>query len=75
MSQTITSPLDPKRRPRRQPPPRRLAYTFAEAGQASGLGQTSLWGMAGSGELEVVSVGRRKLITARSLEKRLGLTD
>jgi hypothetical protein len=48
-----------------------LAVTFPTARQISGLGFTTLWKLAREGRLEVVRIGRRTLITHRSLARLL----
>jgi hypothetical protein len=48
---------------------RPIAVTFATAKQISGLGLTTLWKLAKEHRLEVVRVGRRSLITYRSIER------
>lgn len=48
-----------------------LAVTFSTAAKVSGLGLTSLWKLAKESRIEIVRVGRRTLITYRSLEKLL----
>jgi hypothetical protein len=50
---------------------RPLAVTFATARQLSGLGLTSLWRLARERQIETVRVGRRTLITYRSLARLL----
>jgi len=45
-----------------------LTVTVATARQISGLGNTTLWGLIKDRKLEVIRVGRRTLITFRSLE-------
>jgi hypothetical protein len=50
---------------------RPLAVTFATARQLSGLGLTSLWRLARERRIETVRVGRRTLITYRSLAQLL----
>ena len=45
-----------------------IAVTFASAKKLSGLGLTTLWGLAKEKRIETVRVGRRTLITFRSLE-------
>jgi hypothetical protein len=44
-----------------------IAVTFAEARRISGLGLTTLWRLARERRIEVVRIGRRTLITYRSL--------
>jgi hypothetical protein len=48
--------------------PERLTVTVARAKEMSGLGLTTLWGLLKSGKLEAVRIGRRTLVTYRSLE-------
>jgi hypothetical protein len=48
------------------PPP--ITVSFQMAKKLSGLGLTKLWELAKEGRIEVVHVGRRTLITMRSLE-------
>jgi hypothetical protein len=50
---------------------RPLAVTFATARQLSGLGLTSLWRLARERQIETVRIGRRRLITYRSLSRLL----
>ena len=45
-----------------------LTVTVAAARKISGLGNTTIWGLIKQGKLEAVRVGRRTLITFRSLE-------
>jgi hypothetical protein len=49
-----------------------LTVTVATAKKLSGLGNTTIWGLIKEHRLEVVHVGRRALITYRSLEALLG---
>lgn len=48
-----------------------LAVTFATAKKLSGLGLTTLWGLAKTKRIETVHVGRRTLISFSSLERLL----
>jgi len=48
-----------------------LTVTVSMARKLSGLGTTTLWALIKKHELETVSVGRRRLIVYRSLEKLL----
>jgi excisionase family DNA binding protein len=48
-----------------------LTLTVATAREISGLGNTTIWALIKSGKLESVLVGRRRLITYRSLERLL----
>jgi hypothetical protein len=48
-----------------------LAVTFATARRISGLGLTTLWRLARERRIEVVRIGRRTLITYRSLARLL----
>jgi hypothetical protein len=45
-----------------------LAVTFPTAKRISGLGLTTLWKLGKERRIELVRVGRRTLITMRSLE-------
>jgi hypothetical protein len=48
-----------------------LTVTFPTAKKITGLGLTSLWKLGKEKRIEIVHVGRRALITVRSLEKLL----
>jgi hypothetical protein len=48
-----------------------LAVTFPAARRLSGLGLTTLWRLAREHRIETVRVGRRTLITYRSLARLL----
>jgi hypothetical protein len=48
--------------------PKPLTVTVAAARRISGLGNTTIWALIKQRKLEVVRVGRRTLITFRSLE-------
>jgi hypothetical protein len=48
-----------------------LSVTFAKAHEISGLGLTTLWKLARQRRIEVVRIGRRTLITYRSLSRLL----
>jgi hypothetical protein len=48
-----------------------IAVTFPTAKKITGLGLTSLWKLGKERRIEIVRVGRRTLITFRSLEKLL----
>jgi hypothetical protein len=50
---------------------RPLSVTVAMARQISSLGNTTIWALIKSGKLESISVGRRRLIIYRSLERLL----
>jgi excisionase family DNA binding protein len=45
-----------------------LTVTVPTARKISGLGNTKIWALIKDGKLEVVRVGRRTLVTYRSLE-------
>ena len=45
-----------------------LTVTVATARTISGLGNTTIWALLKEGKLEAVRVGRRTLITFRSIE-------
>lgn len=44
-----------------------LAYSVTEACKVSSIGRTTLYELINSGQLEVRKIGKRTLITARSL--------
>jgi hypothetical protein len=48
-----------------------LAVTFATGQRISGLGLTTLWRLAREHQIETVRIGRRTLITYRSLARLL----
>ena len=48
-----------------------IAVTFPIAKKITGLGLTTLWRLAKEKRIEITRVGRRTLITFRSLEKLL----
>jgi hypothetical protein len=48
-----------------------ITITVATARMISGLGNTTLWALIKDHKLEVVRVGRRTLVTFRSLESLL----
>lgn len=48
-----------------------IAVTFAVAKKLTGLGLTTLWKLAGQHRIETIHIGRRTLITYRSLEELL----
>jgi hypothetical protein len=48
-----------------------LTVTFASGKKITGLGLTSLWKLAKENRIEIVRIGRRTLITYRSLERLL----
>jgi len=48
-----------------------ITVTVLQARKLSGLGNTKIWELISVGTLESVRVGRRRLITYRSLEKML----
>jgi excisionase family DNA binding protein len=45
-----------------------LTVTVATTKKITGLGNTTIWGLIKNGKLEVVRIGRRTLITYRSIE-------
>jgi hypothetical protein len=52
-----------------------ITVTVATARKISGLGNTTLWGLIKEQKLEVVHVGRRALITYRSLRALLAPSE
>lgn len=51
----------------------RLAYSIAEAAEATGIGRTSLYMLIRTNQLKSVTVGRRRLIPAAELQALLRL--
>jgi excisionase family DNA binding protein len=47
--------------------PHREWLSYAEASELVGLGRTTLWKLAGAGEIEVARVGRARRISRESL--------
>jgi excisionase family DNA binding protein len=45
----------------------RLTCTINEACEATGLGRTKLYELIGAGALDTITVGRRRLVSVRSL--------
>jgi excisionase family DNA binding protein len=45
-----------------------ITVTVAMAKKLSGLGDTTIWALIKAGKLEAVRIGRRTLVTFRSLE-------
>lgn len=41
----------------------RLAYPITDAAERIGVGRTTLYGLIESGDLESVTIGRRRLVT------------
>ena len=52
-------------------PVKPITVTIPTARNISGLGNTTIWALIKAGKLETVSVGRRRLIIFRSLERLL----
>lgn len=46
-----------------------ISVTIDVACQISGLGKTKIYELIGSGRLETVTIGRRRLVTYASLER------
>lgn len=46
--------------------------TISSAAGAIGIGRTKLYELINSGELDVVKIGRRTLVTTASIERLLG---
>ncbi|WP_426572151.1 helix-turn-helix domain-containing protein [Aquihabitans sp. McL0605] len=45
----------------------RLAYPITDAAERIGVGRTTLYGLIESGDLESVTIGRRRLVTEDAL--------
>lgn len=50
----------------------KLFYSVAETVSTLGLGRTSVYGLIKSGQLRVVKIGRRTLVSASSLREITG---
>jgi excisionase family DNA binding protein len=50
----------------------KLAYSVLEACDQLSIGRTTLYGLIKSGDLQIRKVGRRTLISAKSLEAFIG---
>ena len=50
-------------------PPLRLAYSVAEAAEATGLGRTTLYNLISSGTLPSRKIGKRRVIRRVDLEE------
>jgi excisionase family DNA binding protein len=48
-----------------------ITYTIADACRVSGLGKTKIYSMISEGRLQKVKVGKRTLVTAKSLNELL----
>lgn len=46
-----------------------LAYSIKDACHATSLGRTRLYELINGGEIEVIKIGRRTLVTAASLRR------
>ena len=51
------------------PGPRTLAVRVADASRLTGIGKTKLFELISDGTLETTSIGRRRLILYRSLQR------
>jgi excisionase family DNA binding protein len=56
---------------RRYAPTKPLAVTIAEACRLGGFGKTMAYELISQGKLKTVTIGRRRLVNFRSLEKLL----
>jgi excisionase family DNA binding protein len=61
---------DRKRQPRARQ--RRLTFSVPEAGEILGISRSSVFAAAAAGELPVIRIGRRLLVSRAALEKMLG---
>lgn len=66
---------EPHRRQRRLRPPKPLAYTVKDACRLTGLGATMVYLLISQGRLRAVTIGRRRLVLAKSIEELLQLSD
>jgi excisionase family DNA binding protein len=69
---SVSSTEDRKRRPRREPL-KPLTTTVNDACQITGLGRTKIYELIGSGVLETIAIGRRRLILYDSIEDLIGV--
>lgn len=53
----------------------KLLVSITDAAKALSLGRTSIYELMRSGELETRKMGRRRLITAASLRRLVGVQD
>lgn len=51
----------------------RLTCTIAEACEATGIGRTKLYELIGDGRVETATIGRRRLVKVRSLQRLLAV--
>lgn len=49
-----------------------ITVTIADAKKATGLGVTTIYDLIGKGKLDTVKVGRRTLVTTKSIRALLG---
>jgi len=54
---------------------RPVTLSVSSAVQCIGIGRTKLYQLINDGELDVVKIGRRTLITTASIERMLGTPD
>jgi helix-turn-helix protein len=64
-----------RRKPRRLAPPKPLAYTVNDVCRITGLGVTMLYLLMSQGRLRTVTIGRRRLVLAESIEELLQLSN
>lgn len=57
---------------RRSPSPNRRMYTITETADLLGIGRSTAYELAQRGELEVVQIGGRRLVSASTLTDLLG---
>ncbi|WP_084489057.1 helix-turn-helix domain-containing protein [Novosphingopyxis baekryungensis] len=50
-----------------------LAHSILDVCELTSLSRSSIYELINRGELEVISIGRRRLVLARSVEKLLGI--
>ena len=64
----MSTPQSTPRQRGKAPPPAPLAHSINGACDQLGIGRTKVYELINRGELETAKVGRRRLVTHRSLE-------
>ena len=67
-AKTLTRPLQRNAERSHQPSFEKIAFTVAEACEASGIGKTSLYSVIAEGKLKAFKAAGRRLILKKDLE-------